>query len=129
MLGELAPSTRRMRGLAAAGQASDLAAPALRGCGSFQRGWGIAPRSDPSRTLVALPFFKVDAVDNSRGQRLTRQQLPEGRCGPNPRRLSAVWEARQCNGRRFVPLRGKEAGEAARRRDDASLRRKLIDAG
>ena len=27
------------------------------------------------------------------------------------------------------PLRGKEAGEAARRRDDASHRRKLIDAG
>ena len=99
MLGELAPSTRRMRGLAAAGQASDLAAPALRGCGSFQRGWGIAPRSDPSRTLVALPFFKVDAVDNSRGQRLTANSSRRGgadqiqgasaRCGRLDRAMGA----------------------------------------
>jgi hypothetical protein len=84
--------------------------------GSFQAGAPIAPRSDPSKTLVAPPLFKVDAVDNGRGQQLTRQ-LPEGRCGANPRRLSASREARRGNGRRFMPA-GKGAGEAARRHDD-----------
>jgi hypothetical protein len=37
----------------------------------------IAPRSDPSKALVALPFFKVDTVDKRRGQRLTRRQVAQ----------------------------------------------------
>jgi hypothetical protein len=83
--------------------------------GSFQQGWGIAPRSDRAKTLVARPFFKVDAVDKSRGQPLTGRQRAQGQGGPIQGAAALRGRLGRAVGADSCPA-GKGAGAAAPRR-------------